>query len=107
MCQPAAKPREMEMVLNFRCQKDIIRVIWWGGAEELVRGSWRMTVFVICLLTSQQTAIGKKENSLCSSQRRKSVSQTFLLLRLLLPKTPPSPKKMKKDQVAVTVREQT
>lgn len=71
-----------------------------------------MTVFVICLLTSQQTAIRKKETSLCTSQRRKYVSQTSPLLP---PLSPPQSfcshlskkKKMKKDQVAVTVTEQT
>lgn len=55
-----------------------------------------MTVFVICLLTSQQTAIRKKETSLCTSQRRKYVSQTSPLLSLLPKASAPTfPKKKK------------
>lgn len=29
VCRPVATHRKREMVLNFRCQKDIIHVIWW------------------------------------------------------------------------------
>lgn len=35
-----------------------------------MKGSWRMTVFVICLLTLEQTAIKKKEKSVSATERR-------------------------------------
>lgn len=100
MCHPAAKPREMEMVLNFRCQEDIIRVIWWWGnariSERLLEND------SLCYLSPDFTAdsyreereltVQQPEEEICESDFPSSSvsSQSF--------NSPLSKKKKKKNE---------
>lgn len=97
------------MVLNFRCHKDIIRVMWWWGngriSERLLEND------SLCYLSPDFTGDSyREERELTEQQPEEEICESDFPPPPSPPQTfnsPLSKKKMKKDQVAVTVREQT
>ena len=104
-----ANAREIEKALDSKCQKDIICIIlWWGGEKKRISESL-LENDSLCYSSSDFLADSyQEERELAVHQREKKICESdFPLLPPPFPKAWDPPSKNEKDQVAVTVTEQT
>lgn len=91
---------------ELRCQKDVIRVILGGGVSERL-----LENDSLCYLSPDFTADSYREEREVTARQpeEETCESDFPSSSISKPSAPPPfpKKKMKKDQVAVTVREQT
>ncbi len=95
------------MALDLKCQKDIICIfLWWGGKKRISESLLENDS--LCYLSSDFLADSyQEERELTVHHREKKICESDFPLLPPFPKAWDPPSKNEKDQVAVTVTEQT